>query len=464
MVDRPQTLGGLRESGWQDRSVKDEIRRNLIERIAAGDSVFPNIIGYEKSVIPALERAILAGHDMILLGERGQAKTRLIRSLVGLLDPFTPAVDGCEIHDSPLRPVCAPCRARLADEGDELAVRWVAAAERFGEKLATPDTAVADLIGDVDPIRVAEGRYLSDETVIHYGLVPRTHRGVFSINELPDLPPRIQVSLLNILEERDVQIRGFRVRLPLDVMLVATANPEDYTNRGRIITPLKDRFGSEIRTHYPHTRADEIAVMRQEASPPPGDIEVSVPAWVEDVIAEFSQRARQSGQINQRSGVSVRLSIANLETVRASAMRRALRGGEGEAVPRVTDLGAVFQSTTGRIEFEGFDEGREEEILQRLLAQSVLEVFREYLIGYDFQPLLDHFEQGGTIDVGELVPSRSLVSQIDGLDLAQLLLRLGMRGESPGDAASALELALEGLHLTRRLNRTGSVYGIEDRR
>ncbi len=448
---RPRTAGELRASGWVDRPVKVELRENLIARMAAGDDLFPGIVGYDDTVIPALERAILAGHDLILLGERGQAKTRLIRRLVELLDPETPVVDGCEINDSPFRPVCAHCRARTAAEGEELPIRWIGRDQRFAEKLATPDTAVADLIGDVDPIRVAEGRYLSDELVIHYGLVPRTHRGIFSINELPDLPPRIQVSLLNVLEERDIQVRGFTVRLPLDLVLVATANPEDYTNRGRIITPLKDRFGSEIRTHYPSRRADELAIMIQEASPAPAGVPVSVPRFLEEVVVEFTHQVRRSGHVNQRSGVSVRLSIANYETLVASAVRRAVRAGEAEAVPRMVDLPALLQSSLGRVEFEGFEEGRETEILRRLLAQAVVEVFREYLMGFDFGPLLEFFEGGGTVETGDLVPATEV--RAGEVDATPLLVRLGLRGESPGDAAAALEFALEGLHLTRRLNK-----------
>ena len=452
------TVGRLRDAGWVDRTVKEELRQNLIVRMRGGEDLFPGIVGYDDTVVPALERAILAGHDIILLGERGQAKTRLIRRLVELLDPVVPVIEDCEINDSPFRPVCAHCRARLAEEGDATPIRWLSRDHRFGEKLATPDTAVADLIGDVDPIRVAEGRYLSDESVIHYGLVPRTHRGIFSINELPDLPPRIQVSLLNVLEERDVQIRGFTVRLPLDLLLVATANPEDYTNRGRIITPLKDRFGSEIRTHYPLHRHDEVEIMRQEAEPPATGVPVSVPEYLEDLVAEFSHQVRASGHVNHRSGVSVRLSIANLETLVASAVRRAVRTGEGEAVPRVSDLPALIQSSLGRVEFEGFEEGREQEILRRILAQTVLEVFRERLAGFDWGPLLDVFEEGGSVETGDLVPADRLLAQVDGVDVSGLLTRLGLRGESPGDAASALEFALEGLHLTRRLNKDGTRY------
>jgi magnesium chelatase subunit I len=455
----PATLGELRGSGWVDRPVKEEIRANLVARLRAGDELFPGIIGYEDTVLPALERALLAGHDLIFLGERGQAKTRLIRRLVELLDPKVPIIEGCEVNDSPYDPICAGCRQRLAELGEALPIRWRSSDQRFAEKLATPDTAVADLIGDVDPIRVAEGRYLSDEMTIHYGLVPRAHRGIFSINELPDLPPRIQVSLLNVLEERDVQIRGFTVRLPIDVLLVATANPEDYTNRGRIITPLKDRFGSEIRTHYPIHREHEVAIMLQESRSVSSDMPIAVPGFLEEIVAEFTRQVRASSQVNRRSGVSVRLSIANLETLRASAIRRALRSGESEAVPRICDLWNLVQSSTGKVEFEVFEEGREQEILERLLSQAILDVFRRHLLGFDFRPLLDRFEMGFTVETGELVPAETLLTSAGGLDTTGLLIKLGLRGESPGDAASALELALEGLHLTRRLNKEGTEQG-----
>lgn len=424
----------------------------------AGDELFPGIVGYDDTVLPALERAILAGHDMILLGERGQAKTRLIRRLVDLLDDAMPVIDGCEINDSPFSPVCASCRMRVVAEGDEVAIRWIGRQDRFAEKLATPDTAVADLIGDVDPIRVAEGRYLSDELVIHYGLVPRTHRGIFSINELPDLPPRIQVSLLNILEERDIQIRGFTVRLPLDLLLVATANPEDYTNRGRIITPLKDRFGSELRTHYPLDRLTEIEIMRQEAKTPAPGIDVFVPDFLEDVIAEFTHQIRRSGHVNQRSGVSVRLSIANFETLVASAIRRAVRTGAARAVPRISDLTGLAQSSMGRVEFEGFEEGREAEILRRLLNQAVLEVFRENLMGFDFSPILGAFDAGLEVEVGDLSPAGGLLAQFAELDVSHLLLRLGMPDGGEEETAAGIEFALEGLHLTRRLNKADGLY------
>ncbi len=455
------TLGALRTSGWVGRSVKDELRENLIVRLREGDELFPGIIGFDDTVIPALERAILASHDIIFLGERGQAKTRLIRRLVDLLDPQIPVVAGCEVNDSPLAPICASCQERVAREGDDLPIAWLDRADRYGEKLATPDTAVADLIGDIDPIKVAEGRYLSDALTMHYGLVPRAHRGIFSINELPDLPTRIQVSLLNVLEERDIQIRGYTVRLPLDVLLIASANPEDYTNRGRIITPLKDRFGSEVRTHYPRTIADEVDIMHQEAGAPPSGVAVSVPAFLDEVLAEFTKQVRASNHINQRSGVSVRFSIANLETLVASAVRRALRTGEPEAVPRVADLPSVVQSSMGRIEFEIFDEGREHDVLMRLLAAAVLEVYRDRMIGFDVDLLLDRFDEGLEVTTGDTTPSAEVLAQFGDLpDLTPLLQRLSVTAESPAHAASAVEFVLEGLHLSRRLNKHLTPAGI----
>src|SRR3984957_8678159 len=360
------TLGRLREAGWTSIPVAEEIRRNASARIAAGEPLVTGVLGFEHSVLPQLENAVLAGHDVILLGERGQAKTRIIRSLVGLLDEWLPMVAHSEINDDPYHPVSRFAKDLLAEAGDDLPVSWVHRSDRYGEKLATPDTSIADLIGEVDPIRVAEGRYLSDELTIHYGLVPRLNRGIFAVNELPDLAERIQVGLLNVLEERDVQIRGHRVRLPLDIMLLATANPEDYTNRGRIITPLKDRFGAQIRTHYPPDAATELAIARME-SYVPGDItasgggvtRVEMPDFMAEVVAELSQLARQSPHLNQRSGVSVRLTIANYETLTANATRRALRAGESEAVPRVSDLQSLVASTQGKGEIETPEEGRE---------------------------------------------------------------------------------------------------------
>src|SRR5271156_6378363 len=363
------TLGRLRESGWLSIPVSEEIRRNASTRIAAGEPLVTGVLGFEDTVLPQLENAVLAGHDVILLGERGQAKTRIIRSMVGLLDEWLPIVAHSEINDDPYHPISRFAKDLLAEVGDDLPVSWVHRSDRYGEKLATPDTSIADLIGEVDPIRVAEGRYLSDELTLHYGLVPRANRGIFAINELPDLAERIQVGLLNVLEERDVQIRGFTVRLPLDVVLVATANPEDYTNRGRIITPLKDRFGAQIRTHYPRETSTEVRVMQSEAELPEGH-SITVPDYLEEVIAELSQLARRSPHLNQRSGVSVRLTIANYETVVANALRRALRAGEPVVVPRVSDLGAIVPSTQGKIEVEALEEGREDEVLADLVAAA----------------------------------------------------------------------------------------------
>ena len=313
-MTKATTLGELRASEYPDRTVKQELRANLLDRLELGRELFPGILGFDDTVLPGLERGILAGHDLILLGERGQAKTRIVRAIVNLLDDSVPAITGCEVNDHPFRPICARCRDLVAAEGDATPITWLAPDERYSEKLATPDTSVADLIGDVDPIRVAEGRYLADELTIHYGMIPRTHRGIVAINELPDLPERIQVSLFNILEERDVQIRGYRIRLPLDILLVVTANPDDYTHRGRIVSPLKDRFGTQVRTHYPDTPSDEIRIMDQEIRPLTGGIPVRIPAFMKEIVASLTQELRRSPHINHRSGISVRYSIGNLET------------------------------------------------------------------------------------------------------------------------------------------------------
>ncbi len=454
---RPATLGELRAAGYPDRTVKEELRANLLARLGRGEALFPSIVGFDDSVLPALERGVLAGHDLILLGERGQAKTRLIRRLVDLLDEEAPAIAGCEVNDHPFRPICARCRHLLEEDGDSVPLNWIGRGERYAEKLATPDTSVADLIGDVDPIRVAEGRYLADELTIHYGLIPRTNRGIVAVNELPDLPERIQVALFNILEERDVQIRGYRIRLPLDLLLVATANPDDYTHRGRIVSPLKDRFGTQVRTHYPETLGDEIRIMRQEAQPPAGDVQILVPPFMEEIVAALTAELRRSPHVNHRSGVSVRYSIGNLETLAAAAVRRAARTGEPEAVPRVCDLSAAVEASLGRIEFDTVEEGREEEILFRALKTAELEVFRRRLSGFDFQPILRRFAQGLELETSDLTPASDLLARFGELPgLSRLLQRLGVEDGSPGLAASALEFVLEGLHLSRRLNKETS--------
>ncbi len=461
MSNRATTLGELKTSGWQSVPVKEEIRRNAVTRISAGQPLFEGVLGYEHTVMPQLENALLAGHDIIFLGERGQAKTRMIRSLTGLLDEWMPIVAGSEINDDPFNPVSKHARDLVAELGDATPLTWVHRDDRFGEKLATPDTSISDLIGEVDPIKVAEGRYLSDELTLHYGLVPRTNRGIFAINEIPDLAERIQVGLLNVLEERDVQIRGYKIRLPLDVLLVASANPEDYTNRGRIITPLKDRFGSQIRTHYPLDAETEMTIMRQEARPATvGDVTVTVPAYLERVVATFSQLARSSNQVNQRSGVSVRLSVSNVEVLGANALRRGLRAGENFVVPRVSDLGALAASTSGKVEIESLEEGREGVILENLIKASVLTVFKELVSLDQVRDVVAAFEEGVVAHTGEDIPSTdlaALLGEVPAMQAAVLLLTGG--DETPAAVAAAVEFVLEGLHLSKRLNKDGAAGG-----
>ncbi len=453
-MTRPTTLGELKASGWISRPVKDEVRANAIERIIAGRPLVDGVLGYEDTVLPQLENALLAGHDVILLGERGQAKTRIIRSLTELLDEWMPIVAGSEINDDPYNPISAHARTLIEEQGDVTPITWVYRSRRFGEKLATPDTSIADLIGEVDPIKVAEGRYLSDELTIHYGMVPRTNRGIFAINELPDLAERIQVGLLNVLEERDVQIRGYKIRLPVDVMLVASANPEDYTNRGRIITPLKDRFGAQIRTHYPLEVGLEMDVIAQEAQViSAAGVEVTVPAFMVEIIAEISQQARRSPHVNQRSGVSVRLSIANYETLVANALRRALNTHEAEAVPRVSDLEALVSSTSGKIEIETLDDGREGQVLERIIQAAVLEVFRAHVKPERLTALVQAFDDGRVVHTGDELPSADYVALISDLPgVKETLDDLGVI-ETPASVASAIEFLLEGLHLSKRLNK-----------
>jgi len=451
---RPGTLGELRASGWVSRPVKEEVRQNAIARVADGRQLVERVIGYEETVLPQLENALIAGHDVIFLGERGQAKTRMIRSMVELLDEWMPIVAGSEINDDPYAPISHHARVLVAERGDETPIEWVHRERRYGEKLATPDTSIADLIGEVDPIKVAEGRYLSDELTIHYGLVPRTNRGIFSINELPDLAERIQVGLLNVLEERDVQIRGYKIRLPIDVMLVASANPEDYTNRGRIITPLKDRFGAQIRTHYPLDAELEAAVIVQEAHPMTAEgLNVQVPAFMTEVVAEMSQQARRSPHINQRSGVSVRLSIANYETLVANATRRALRHGETEVVPRVSDLEALVASTAGKLEFETVDDGREEQVLDRIVNASLLETFRARTRPEKLTDVVNAFDGGQVVVTGEDIASSEYTKLVADLPALRSTLADLDVGETPAGTASAVEFVLEGLHLSKRLNK-----------
>jgi magnesium chelatase subunit I len=435
------------------------MRRNAMARIASGASLVPGVLGFDDTVIPQLENALLAGHDMILLGERGQAKTRVIRALVGLLDEWLPVVEGSEINDDPYNPVSRAAINTVDERGEDTPVTWVHRSQRYGEKLATPDTSIADLIGEVDPIKIAEGRYLSDELALHYGLIPRVNRGIFAINELPDLSERIQVGLLNVLEERDVQIRGHRIRLPLDVALVATANPEDYTNRGRIITPLKDRFGAQIRTHYPYDTMTEVKIMESEAELPTSGIPVTVPAYLKEVVAEVSQLARRSSHLNQRSGVSVRLSIANYETLVANSVRRALRTGEPVAVPRISDLSALVPSTQGKIEVEAMEEGHEQDVVAQLVAAATLSVFRRRVTLDDPGAIVAAFTEQVVVHAGDDLPSAAYLAalaDIPELEPPTRALAGPDATESPALMASALEFLLEGLHLTKRLNKDSS--------
>ncbi|MGH3454330.1 MAG: magnesium chelatase [Nocardioidaceae bacterium] len=446
---------------YVSRGVKAEIRANLLAALGSGETAFPGIVGFDDTVLPELERALLAGHDIVLLGERGQGKTRLMRTLTALLDEWQPVVDGCEIHDDPLNPVCVRCRTLAAGLGDDLPIAWRHRDDRYSEKLATPDTSVGDLVGDIDPTKVAEGRPLGDPETVHYGLLPRANRGVFGINELPDLAERIQVALFNVLEERDIQVRGYALRLPLDLLLVVSANPEDYTNRGRIITPLKDRFGAEIRTHYPLEIDDEVALIRQEAV-----TVATVPVHVVEVVARFAEGLRVSAAIDQRSGVSARFAIAATEAVSASALRRSALAAEDEAVARIGDLPDVVPTLLGKLEFEMGEEGREDEVMAHLLRLATAETFRERLGGVELAPFTEHFVEGDTVETGPLVPGSELLDQMGSVPgLATVLDRLGVDEDtvSPGQAAAAVEFVLEGLHLTRRLAKDEvdgrTVYG-----
>ena len=452
---KPSTLAELRASGWRSGSVREELRRNVIARIASGRPIVEGVLGFEDTIVPQLENALIAGHDMILLGERGQAKSRLIRSLVELLDEWMPVLAGSEINDDPYHPVSRHARQLIEELGDLAPISWVHRSDRYGEKLATPDTSIADLIGEVDPIKVAEGRYLSDELTIHYGLVPRTNRGIFAINELPDLAERIQVGLLNVLEERDIQIRGHRVRLPLDILLVASANPEDYTSRGRIITPLKDRFGAQIRTHYPYEVETEVAIVHQEARRVEVEgVVVAVPAFMSEIVARLSQAARDSSRINQRSGVSVRVSIANYETLVATSIRRAVRLGEDRAVPRPSDLDALVSSTIGKVEIEIVEGDEDIEVIQQLVRAGGLQTYREHAASERAAEIVEAFEDGRVVEVGAETPSSEYVTLAAELPaLAELASGVVGAEAPPGEVASAVELVLEGLHLSRRLNK-----------
>ena len=451
-VKKPRTIGQLRKSRYKVLPVREEMRKNLIAKIRAEEIVLPGIIGFDDTVIPQLENAVLAGQDVILLGERGQAKSRIIRAMVNLLDEYVPKIAGCEINDNPYAPICRECRDKVGQHGTDTEIEWLPREERYSEKLATPDISIADLIGEIDPIKVAEGHYLSDELVIHYGLVPRTNRGIFCINELPDLAERIQVGLFNLMEERDVQIKGYRVRLPLDVYVVSTANPEDYTNRGRIVTPLKDRYGSQIHTHYPKRVKDEIEIMEQERSRFPDEKRIVVPEFIKEILAETTAEARQSSEINQRSGVSVRVSISNYETLLGNALRRSIVHGDKWTCPRTSDLPYIVASFSGKIELETFEEGRESRVTDDLTRRAVLRVFADYFDVADLEVVVTAFDMGQQAETSSEKPASEyppLLEKIDGL--ADAVKRL-TDDKRPEVLASAIEFVLEGLHLNRRLN------------
>jgi magnesium chelatase subunit I len=454
-MTQPKTLGELKRSGYKPLSVKAELRKNLIRKMLDREPFFPGIFGFEETVIPQVQNAILAGQDMIFLGERGQAKTRLIRSLTSLLDPEMPYVEGSEINDDPFMPISKYAQDMVAKHGDDTPIAWLSRDDRYGEKLATPDVTTPELIGEVDPIKVAEGRYLSDELVIHYGLIPRTNRGIFCINELPDLSEKLQVGLFNIMQERDVQIRGFRVRLPLDICVVASANPEDYTNRGRIITPLKDRYGAQIRTHYPKQIDIEIDIMDAERSPllVSDGYRITVPQFMKEIIAETTSMAREHTDINQRSGVSVRMSIANYESMIGNALRRTILLREDEVVPRISDLSSILPSSNGKIELETVEEGKEGQIIEELIKKAVKKVFSKHFRSEDFASFLQNFTSGHSLEVSDTMPTAVYSQKARGMGgLHEALQRLEML-ESAATMASALEFILEGLHLNKKLNK-----------
>ena len=454
-----QTLGDLRRSAIRSRSVKQEIRDNLVRKLQAGEKLFPGIIGYDETVIPQLVNAILSRHNFILLGLRGQAKSRILRGLVDLLDEQIPVMPGCEIHDDPLAPLCAACRAHVGREGDHTPIAWLASEDRYVEKLATPDVTIADMVGDIDPIQAAQaGLNLADELTMHYGLLPRANRGIFAINELPDLAGKIQVGLFNILQEGDVQIKGYPIRLKLDVMLVFTANPEDYTARGKIITPLKDRIGSEIRTHYPTTRHHGVAITTQEAwTDRAGGLPIEIPAYVREVVEEVAFQARADRKVDKRSGVSQRLPITTLELVLSNAERRALALGDTMVVPRVTDLYAALPSITGKFELEYEGELRgAEQVARDLIRSAVGVIFTGTFDGVDTRTVVEWFDLGGSLPLSDETSADDVVALTRGVQgLPELITHLGIGASAPAPVvASAIDFVLEGLYAQKKISRS----------
>jgi magnesium chelatase subunit I len=464
LADRPKTLGELRASGWKSVGVKREMRRNLLAKLRRGETLFPGIIGYDETVIPQIINAVLSGHDVLFLGLRGQGKTRMLRMLVELLDDALPIVAGSEINDDPYAPLSKFARDVVAAKGDDCPIEWIGRDRRYHEKLATPDVTIADLIGEVDLIKHAEGRHLSSEDVMHFGLIPRTHRGIFCMNELPDLSPKIQVGLFNVLEERDVQIRGFTVRLALDVCMVFSANPEDYTNRGRIVTPLKDRIGSVVRTHYPLTRelgmqiTDANAWGEREDGP-----QIAVPKFLKEIVEETSRLARTSPHVNQASGVSVRMSIANYENLVSNTERRALGLGEDKSVARVSDLVALVGSSRGKIELNMTEEtGEEDKLLSRIVEEAVKSIFDQHFDVKQFRNIVEYFESGNTLEVGDSLPAAEVLKRIDAVRefrkqvakaAGELDPQIAATPLRPQLEASVAEFILDGLYCHNRLNK-----------
>ena len=452
------TLGDLRQSGYRSKPVKQEIRDNLVRKLEAGEALFPGIIGYDETVVPQLVNAVLSRHNFILLGLRGQAKSRILRGLADLLDDQIPVIPGCEIHDDPLAPLCSSCRARIAKDGDALRIGWLRREDRYVEKLATPDVTIADMVGDIDPIKAAQaGLNLSDELTMHYGLLPRANRGIFAINELPDLAGKIQVGLFNILQEGDVQIKGYPIRLKLDVLLVFTANPEDYTARGKIITPLKDRIGSEIRTHYPATRGNAMAITKQEAwTERAGGLKSEIPAYVREVVEEIAFQARGDRKIDKRSGVSQRLPISTLELVVSNAERRALANRETLVVPRVTDVYAALPSITGKFELEYEGELRgAEQIARDLIRSAVGTVFTGMFDGVDTRTVIEWFDLGGSLPLSDSSSADEVITQTHGVQgLRELTAHAGLAAGAAAPAvASAIDFILEGLCAQKKISR-----------
>jgi magnesium chelatase subunit I len=450
-----KTLGDLKGAGHRTKPVRIEMRDNLLGRLRRKESALPGVVGYDDTVLPEIENGILAGHHMILLGERGQAKSRIIRSLATLLDEHVAAITGCEISDDPYNPICGKCIALVAEKGDETPIVWLSRDQRYAEKLATPDVSVADLIGEIDPIKVAEGRYLADAETIHYGLIPRTNRGIFAINELPDLTEKVQVGLFNLMEEKDVQIKGYKIRLPVDVVFVASANPEDYTSRGRIITPLKDRFDIQIRTHYPKTIEHEVAIMEQECSYPlRSEMPLRVPQFLKDILAQVTFEARASNEINQTSGVSVRVTINNLESIISNAEKRAIINDDTEIVPRLSDLHALYASTAGKLELEYVGEDKkDDDLIERLVNRAVLKVFDRLVKLDDLKRVSDYFEQGWGVQVSDRSPASDYMDALREVPgLREAIDQIGVF-ETPGLMATASEFIFEGLHLHQKLNK-----------